>query len=121
MFRKALIGATVALALAAAAGSQCSCNRRERRHRLEWNQILQDTVPSPQNVLTPRFFSMAHIAMFDAVNAIEREFTPYHVRLRFAFGSPDAAAAQAAHDVLVAINPSATATYDAALARQLGD
>jgi hypothetical protein len=63
---------------------------------------------------------MAHIAMFDAVNAIEREFQPYRVRLRFAFGSPDAAAAQAAHDVLVAINPGATATYDAALARQLG-
>ena len=38
-----------------------------------------------------------------------------------ACGSPDAAAAQAAHDVLVAINPGATATYDAALARQLGD
>jgi hypothetical protein len=64
---------------------------------------------------------MTHIAMFDAINAIEREFTPYHVRLRFASGSPHAAAAQAAHDVLVAINPGATATYDAALVRQLGD
>ena len=32
----------------------------------------------------------------------------------------EAAAAQAAHDVLVAINPSATATYDAALASRIG-
>jgi len=54
--------------------------------------------------------------MFDAINAIEREFEPYRVRLRGAGGAPDSAAAQAAHDVLVAINPSAAATYDAALA-----
>ena len=64
---------------------------------------------------------MTHIAMFDAINAIEREFEPYRVRLRHrGRGSPEAAAAQAAHDVLVAINPAATAAYDALLARQLG-
>ncbi len=64
---------------------------------------------------------MTHIAMFDAINTIEREFEPYRVRLRhWGGGSPEAAAAQAAHDVLVVINPAATATYDAALARQLG-
>ena len=59
---------------------------------------------------------MMHIAMFDAVNAIEREFDPYRVRLpRSAGGSPEAAAAQAAHDVLTALIPASTATYDAAL------
>jgi hypothetical protein len=121
MVRKALIGATLALAVLAAGGSSVRAGGSNAAIVFEWNQILQDTVPAPQNVLTPRFFAMAHIAMFDAINAIEREFTPYHVRLRYAYGSPDAAAAQAAHDVLVAINPSATATYDAALARQLGD
>jgi hypothetical protein len=64
---------------------------------------------------------MTHIAMFDAVNAIEREFEPYRVRLRpGAGGSPEAAAAQAAHDVLVALNPSSTAAYDEALAIDLG-
>jgi hypothetical protein len=120
MTRKALIGATLALALLAPAGSPVRATGASPDIVFEWNQILQDTVPSPQNVLTPRFFSMAHIAMFDAVNAIDREFTHYRVRLRFASGSPEAAAAQAAHDVLVVINPSAKATYDAALARQLG-
>ena len=86
----------------------------------EWNQILQDTIPAP-GALAPRFFAMAHIAMFDAVNAIEREYEPYHVRLRhWGGGLPEAAAAQAAHDVLVVINAPATAVYDAALARQLG-
>jgi hypothetical protein len=121
MLRKALIGATVALALLAPAGNSVRAGGADAAIVFEWNQIVQDTVPAPHNVLTPRFFSMAHIAMFDAINAIEREFTPYHVRLRFAYGSPEAAAAQAAHDVLVAINPNATATYDAALARQLGN
>ena len=88
---------------------------------IEWNQILQDTIPGAGGVMAPRFFSMVHIAMFDAINAIEREFDPYHVRLRDrGRGSPEAAAAQAAHDVLVALNPPATAVYDAALARQLG-
>jgi hypothetical protein len=121
MLRKALIGATLALVLLAPAGRSVRAGGADAGIVFEWNQILQDTAPVPHNVLTPRFFSMAHIAMFDAINAIEREFTPYRVRVRFAFGSPEAAAAQAAHDVLVAINPGATTTYDAALARQLGD
>ena len=88
----------------------------------KWNRLLQDTLLPPGNPLTPRFYAMTHIAMFDAINAIEREFTPYRVRVRFnAGGSPEAAAAQAAHDVLIALNPSAAATYDMALAEDLGE
>src|SRR6185436_20397730 len=110
MLRKALIVATMALAVTAP-GSSVRATGADAAVVLEWNRIIQDTAPVPHNPLTPRFFSMAHIAMFDAINAIEREFTPYRVRLRFANGSPNAAAAQAAHDVLVAINPGAAATY----------
>jgi hypothetical protein len=121
MHKPTLIGATLALALLAPTSRDLSATGSTADIVFEWNQILQDTVPSPHNPLTPRFFSMTHIAMFDAINAIEREFEPFRVRLRpWASGSPEAAAAQAAHDVLVAINPNATATYDAALARQLG-
>ena len=88
---------------------------------LEWNQLIQDTVAGPGNPLTPRLYSMVHIAMFDAINTIDREFEPYRVRLRgWRGGSPSAAAAQAAHDVLVALNPSAAAAYDEALAAHLG-
>jgi hypothetical protein len=106
--------------LAGPAGSQVRATAPSAQIVLEWNQILQDTVPAPQGVLTPRFFALTHIAMFDAINAIEREYEPYHVAIRTGGGSPEAAAAQAAHDVLVAVNPAATAAYDAALARQLG-
>src|SRR5687768_14044029 len=122
MHKRPLIGLTLALALLVPAGGPARAYGPSADIVFEWNQILQDTVPAPHNVLTPRFFAMTHIAMFDAINAIEREFEPYHVRVRsLGYGSPNAAAAQAAHDVLVVINPAATAVYDAALARQLGD
>ena len=121
MFKTQLIGATLALAVLAPAERGVRATGSTANIVFEWNQILQDTVPAPQGVLTPRYFAMTHIAMFDAINTIEREFEPYRVRLRpSGGGSPEAAAAQAAHDVLVVINPAATATYDAALARQLG-
>ena len=48
----------------------------------EWNQKIQDTIPGGGGAGAPRFFALAHIAMFDAVNAIEREFEQYHVRLQ---------------------------------------
>lgn len=122
MHRTKLIGATLVLALLAPTGRDVRATGSTATIVFEWNQILQDTVPAPQGVLTPRYFAMTHIAMFDAINTIVREFEPYRVRLRHVGGgSPDAAAAQAAHDVLVGINPAATATYDAALARQLGE
>ena len=121
MHRTPLIGATLALALLIPGTPAVRAHHSTADVVFEWNQILQDTVPSPQNVLTPRFFSLTHIAMFDAINTLEREFEPYHVRLRHGSGgSSEAAAAQAAHDVLVAINPNARATYDTALANRIG-
>ena len=49
---------------------------------------------------------MLHVAMFDAVNSIEERYRPYHVRVRASHGaSSEAAAAQAAHDVLAAVLP----------------
>jgi hypothetical protein len=122
MSKAHVIGATLVLAMLAPAGRGILATGSSAGIVFEWNQILQDTAPVPHNPLTPRLFAMTHIAMFDAINAIEREFEPYRVRVRHrGHGSPEAAAAQAAHDVLVVINPSATETYDAALARQLGD
>lgn len=86
---------------------------------IQWNRILQaqfGTAPSNAQ----RSLSMMHIAMFDAINAIEREYTPYHVRLRTPHGaSPEAAGAQAARDVLVALYPGQQEVFDAALKAQL--
>jgi hypothetical protein len=120
--RKTILGATLAIALTAAAGHDIEATHSSAAVVLKWNQLLQSTLPQPGNPLTPRFYTMTHIAMFDAINALEREFEPYRVRLRPGlWGSTDAAAAQAAHDVLVALNPSAASAYDEALAADLGD
>jgi hypothetical protein len=86
----------------------------------EWNQLLQSNIPATAGLLTPRYFSMLHIAMFDAINSIERDYERYHVLVRATpVASTEAAAAQAAHDILVALIPSATATFDAALKSRL--
>lgn len=120
MFKAQVAITALVLALAAPLGTRPQASGGNAAVVYEWNQVLQDTAPTPHNPLTPRYFSMMHIAMFDAVNAIEREFTPYHVRLRAAGGAADAAAAQAAHDVLVALLPASSAIYDETLARHLG-
>jgi hypothetical protein len=83
-----------------------------------------------------RMYAMMHIAIHDALNAIDRRFRPYTFdKKAAATASPDAAVAAAAHDVLVpligqlprelpfitqacidAANASAEAAYTAALA-----
>lgn len=119
--RKTILGATLAAALTATAGHDIEATHSSAAVVLKWNQLLQTSLPQPGNPLTPRFYAMTHIAMFDAINALERDFEPYRVRLRPGlWGSSEAAAAQAAHDVLVALNPTATAVYDEALAADLG-
>jgi hypothetical protein len=49
-----------------------------------------------------------HLAMHDAVAAIDGQFRPYHVKIRWASGSPAAAAAKAAYDVLINRFPAQT-------------
>ena len=87
---------------------------------LEWNQLLQATIPATASLAAPRFYSMMHIAMFDAANSVERDYSRYRVKLRHGSAvSAEVAAAQAAHDVLAALIPASTAAYDAALAARL--
>lgn len=88
---------------------------------IEWNRLLESNYPSTVSPLyTFRYYAMVHIAMYDAVNAIEHEYQPYHVKVAaLPVASSEAAAAQAAHDVLVALAPGAQATFDAALQARL--
>jgi hypothetical protein len=119
--RKTILGATLVVAMMTAAGHDIAATHSSAEVVLKWNQLLQSTLPQPGNPLSPRFYAMTHIAMFDAIAAFERDFSPYRVRVGpVVWGSATAAAAQAAHDVLVALNPSATAVYDEALGVDLG-
>jgi hypothetical protein len=68
-----------------------------------------------------RAMAIVHIAMFDAANAIEGGYESYTGLPRARReASVKAAIAQAAHDALVALYPSQTAQFDAALAEDLG-
>ena len=89
---------------------------------LAWNEVAVEATRvaklSP-NVQT-RALAMVHGAVFDAVNGIEGGYAPYLVNRRApVWASEDAAAATAAHDVLVSLMPTQQATLDAALASSL--
>ena len=69
----------------------------------DWNAItVQATLTAnrqgPSGVID---IAIVHAAMYDAVQAIEKKYEPYYVDIPGATGSPIAAAAKAAHDVLV--------------------
>ncbi len=87
---------------------------------VEWNNLLETTVPNSAGVTLPRYYAMMHIAMFDAVNSRDSDYQPYRTKVpTWCDASMEAAAAQAAHDVLVALLPASKATYDAALEARL--
>ena len=91
-----------------------------------WNEITFATQAAavPVGIRTPvaaRGLAMVHLAIFDAVNSIDRRFAPYAVTaLADPSASPEAATDAAAHAVLVSLYPSRQAdldsAYDAALA-----
>jgi hypothetical protein len=81
---------------------------------IEWNRIIQGTGGNW------RAFAMTHIAMFDAVNSVADAYTPFHEQVPGSRGaSQQAAAAQAAHDVLTALFPAQQGRFDAALTSSL--
>jgi hypothetical protein len=69
----------------------------------DWNAIaVQATVTAARPGQTGMIdVAMVHLAMYDAIQAIEKRYEPYYVEVPGASGSPVAAAAKAAHDVLV--------------------
>ena len=86
----------------------------------QWNSIAESVIPASAGPTLPRAYAMMHVAMFDAINSIEGGYSPYRVRVSASrIASSEAAAAQAAHDVLTALLPAGSATYDAALAARL--
>jgi hypothetical protein len=114
MFRKSIAALCAAGALSSAAVAG------DREVVIEWNALMEATVPNSAGVTLPRGYAMMHIAMFDAVNSIEGGYTGYHVRVPVSqAASSDVAAAQAAHDVVVALFPAATANADALLATRV--
>ncbi len=121
MFRSVsllILAAAAALPAAQAGGSRMPGGDPEVI--VEWNTLLENTVPNSAGPTLPRYYAMMHIAMFDAVNSIEGGYTPYRTQVSARRpASSEAAAAQAAHDVLVALLPAGQAGFDSALATRL--
>lgn len=107
-------------------------------HLLYWNQVAIDAsgldhtpvAPGDKRVFgeqlgphrSSRAMAIVHIAMFDAANAIMREYQPFsHYMYAPRKALIDAAIAQAAHDTLVALYPSQAAAFDARLASDLAN
>ncbi len=80
----------------------------------DWNDIANGAVaagrPGPIGAMD---LVLVQLAVHDAIQSYDRDFEPYYVRIRDRSGSKAAAAAAAAHGVLVGFYPAQMATLDA--------
>jgi len=82
----------------------------------EWNQNAQQALLTAKAspAVSTRVLAIVQVAVFDAVNGIERRYTPIHADFDPPAGaSRRAAAIQAAYDAFVRFYPSQQATLDA--------
>jgi hypothetical protein len=87
----------------------------------DWNEkavaLVQSRMPPPQ---AHRAMAMVNLAMFDAVNSVERRYRPFLAQLNTAPAtSKETAAARAASVVLIGVIPQAQEEVKAALATYL--
>lgn len=87
---------------------------------LDWNEVMVQVSATQNPFAQARLAAITQLAVFEATNAISREYEPY---LGTIDAPPDAsieaAAVAAAHGVLVHYFPSSAATLDARLATSL--
>jgi len=109
--RLAIIGVSVLLATPASSDVIMDWNAKADAIGIE-KQLV--------NVPNARAQAMLHLAMFEAVNAIERRYTPYRLNLVADHtASTEAAAASAGYDVLLNLYPDQKPGLDTALAASL--
>jgi hypothetical protein len=89
---------------------------------MDWNAKadaigIDKQLPNAPNA---RGQAMLHVAMFEAVNAIDRRYAPYRLKLTAdSTSSREAAAAAAAHGILLSLYPDQKPDLDATLATSL--
>lgn len=91
---------------------------------IDWNATLLRAIRTAQTAppLASRNMAMVHAAIYDSVNGITGSYNPYFVNQTAPIGaSPEAAAAAAAHRVLINLYPNQQATFDVALTASLAD
>jgi hypothetical protein len=88
----------------------------------DWNARADAIAAERRVTALPHAHNMAllQVAVFEAVNAVERRYVPYKLKLPSdKTASTEAAAAAAAHAVLLALLPEEQAKLDAGLASSL--
>ena len=112
------IAALTAVLLPITVASRASADEVTR-----WNQIATDaSAAANTNPLAEScVFAIVHVAIHDAVNAVEPRYEPYQPGMSPApaGASVEAAIAGAAHDTLVALLPDSKVSFDAALEQTL--
>ena len=121
-----LVGAVPLAAEATGSAALLSPDARAMKERgnqviIDWNVYTQDASGANSPPRRARTFAMVSIAVHDALNGIENKYARYASSARDPLASPVAAAAQAAHDVLVELFPEQQADLDAKLAASLDD
>ncbi|MEG4231427.1 phosphatase PAP2 family protein [Microcoleus sp. Pol11C3] len=89
---------------------------------IEWNGVMLNAVRTDSTAppLASRNMAMVHAAIYDAVNSIDKKYTPYLVEIDPPAGtSAEAATAAAAHRVLVNLYPAQAVTFDQVYASSL--
>jgi hypothetical protein len=87
---------------------------------LEWNSIMVSTTANQNPFFQARFAAITQLAVFEAVNAIDRDFDPYLGTITAPqTASAEAAAIAAAHAVLRNYFPANAPALDAARATSL--
>lgn len=114
-----LLAGTVAAVLVAASFAPAVAQTTEPVSQVvQWNRTLLVIIRTPgaqsTTIHPTRSFAIMHAAIYDAVNAIDRTHKPYLIRLSASHvASQEAAAAAAAHEVLVTLYPTFQPTLDA--------
>lgn len=117
--RRALASAAIAAVLAATAHAPLSASILVTDDpALYWSRVVTSTFTGSP-VLASRGIAMAQVAIYEAANATSGAAYASYIQAAATGGDPRAAIATAAHKVLVAVNPSRAADYDAALAATL--
>lgn len=83
---------------------------------LQWNDIILQAIRTDKTAppIAARDLAIMHLAIYDAVNSIDRTHAAYHISMAAnPLVSLDAAVAAAAHRALVNLFPAQAATFDA--------
>lgn len=83
----------------------------------DWNRVATDVAAAggQNGIVQTRTYAIVHIAIHDAVNAVERRYRPYLLEARSTgAASAGVAAATAAHDALVELVTTQRAAIDSA-------